>query len=98
MQVNPNMAAFVNPSARTMTATRLCVVSHGDRAWNAERRAPRHPEAAAFSSICSGDPGCARQTAETAASLLRRPAEPHQGLREHHSDVFRTLADADGRR
>jgi len=39
MQVNPNIRISVHqPNANFVTATRLCLVRHGETAWNAERR------------------------------------------------------------
>ena len=40
MQVNPNIRLFAHQSGpiRFVTATRLCLVRHGETAWNAERR------------------------------------------------------------
>ena len=38
MQVNPNIPAFAYQPAPIVTVTRLCLVRHGETAWNAERR------------------------------------------------------------
>lgn len=99
-----------------MQTTRICLVRHGETAWNAERRiqgqldvplsAVGHAQARAaanglaredFAAIYSSDLSRARQTAEAAGHLLRRPLHLRPELRERHYGIFQSLTYEEAR-